>query len=315
MACSSFWSGPSRGGWLLWGMSVARVWRTLTPVGSMAEPEAAQLCKPSWTVSEENSTDSMRRGRRLFWVGAVAAYGVIYAAPMISWYDWRTAKGWRWFDDGREWKQMDKLGHVWTTYHLSAVGAYTAQRAGYSRSRALWIGLGLAWLYQATIEVADGFFPKWGASAWDLWANTIGSGAFWLREGLLHQTAWDIGVKFSFHPTPYAQQRPDLLGRGAAQILKDYNGQTYWLVLFHRRWPMGLALGHGATGLLGGYGTRPWTEIQAQEQRRWMLSLEPYWPFFFQRPAWGLLLLASVKLPLPTLVYENRQIRLAAVYF
>ncbi|TAD94403.1 MAG: hypothetical protein EAY75_00090 [Bacteroidetes bacterium] len=36
--------------------------------------------------------------------------------------------------------------------------------------------------------------------------------------------------KFSFFPTPFAEQRPELLGKNISQQwLKDYNGQTYWL--------------------------------------------------------------------------------------
>jgi hypothetical protein len=39
-----------------------------------------------------------------------------------------------------------------------------------------------------------------------------------------------ITPKFSFHTTQYAQYRPNVLGSSLAeQILKDYNGQTYWL--------------------------------------------------------------------------------------
>jgi hypothetical protein len=39
-----------------------------------------------------------------------------------------------------------------------------------------------------------------------------------------------ITPKFSFHTTQYAQYRPNVLGSSLAeQMLKDYNGQTYWL--------------------------------------------------------------------------------------
>ena len=43
---------------------------------------------------------------------------------------------------------------------------------------------------------------------------------------------WDelrIVPKFSFSRSPYAQQRPNVLGSNLLEeILKDYNGQTYW---------------------------------------------------------------------------------------
>ena len=38
--------------------------------------------------------------------------------------------------------------------------------------------------------------------------------------------------KFSFHQTKFASQRPETLGASLnEQILKDYNGQTYWFVV------------------------------------------------------------------------------------
>ncbi|MEN2992892.1 MAG: hypothetical protein ABDH91_04995 [Bacteroidia bacterium] len=60
-------------------------------------------------------------------------------------------------------------------------------------------------------------------------------------------------MRFSFLPSSYAKERPKTLGRGLAQILKDYNVQTYWLCFFHKKLLVGLTIGHGVPGLLGGY--------------------------------------------------------------
>jgi len=306
---------PPKRVWLLMGVSLVKAWSSLSSSSLSPQSEVVEVIMSLGGPSMEEGTDSMKRSKRLFWVGAGAAYGLIYAAPMISWYDWRSAKGWRWFDDGREWKQVDKVGHTWTTYQLSRIGYVSAQAAGYPSRQALWIGAALAWSYQATIEIADGFFPKWGASLWDLAGNTAGSLLFLLRERVLERTNWDIELKFSFHWTSYAAQRPEVLGRGLSQILKDYNGQTYWLCVYRKRWPVGLALGYGASGLLGGYGEVPWPEIAARERRRWIVSVEPYWPFWIRRPQGGLIWLTSIKLPLPALLYEARKVTLVGVYF
>jgi hypothetical protein len=61
-------------------------------------------------------------------------------------------------------------------------------------------------------------------------------------------------TKFSFHTTQY-QYRPNVLGSSLAeQMLKDYNGQTYWLSVnlhsFYKgskipKW-LNLAIGYGA---------------------------------------------------------------------
>lgn len=268
-----------------------------------------------WVMAFVLWQDSMPKRAPLFWGGVGLSYGLMYALPMSSWYEWHTAHGWRWFNDGAEWKQMDKLGHAWTTYHLSMLSYAGAQATGYRPRPALWLSALIGWTAQATIEVVDGFFPKWGASAWDLTANTIGSGLFLLEAGWLSSTAWSVGMRFSFWPTAYALQRPDLLGRGPSQILKDYNGQTYWLCIFYRKWPLGLAVGHSAKGLLGGYGRLDPAVIATRERRQWLLSLEPYWPFFIKRKRWGLLILSALKFPLPALIYEQNKVRLAPVYF
>ncbi|GIV23503.1 MAG: DUF2279 domain-containing protein [Bacteroidia bacterium] len=249
-----------------------------------------------------------------FWGGVTLSYAVLYAAPMASWYEWPTAQGWRFFNDGTEWKQMDKLGHAWTTYHLSAIYRDWALACGYSHRSARFIGSLVAWSFQASIEIADGFFPKWGASPWDMVANTAGTGLFWLAEGL-RSTPWRVDLRFSFHPTAYARQQPDLLGRGAAQMLKDYNGQTYWLCFFHERFPVGIAIGHGATGLLGGYGQLPQALIAQREKRQWLLSLDPHWEKLLRRPRWALRIFVGIKTPFPALVYAAPKVRLAWVYF
>jgi hypothetical protein len=68
-------------------------------------------------------------------------------------------------------------------------------------------------------------------------------------------------LKYSFHRTSFAEQRPELLGDGLhEELLKDYNGQTYWLSAnieaFLKtdalpKW-LNLALGYSGDGMLTG---------------------------------------------------------------
>jgi hypothetical protein len=70
-------------------------------------------------------------------------------------------------------------------------------------------------------------------------------------------------MKYSFHSSPYAQYNPDLLGSTTLQnMVKDYNGQTYWLSanisslgLQHTRIPkwLNIAVGYGAEGMTGAF--------------------------------------------------------------
>jgi hypothetical protein len=68
-------------------------------------------------------------------------------------------------------------------------------------------------------------------------------------------------LKYSFHPTQYAQYRTDLLGDNLIQkMLKDYNGQTCWLsgnisaflpkTTKFPKW-INIAFGYGAEGMTG----------------------------------------------------------------
>ncbi len=133
-----------------------------------------------------------------------------------------------WFNDCDEWMQMDKLGHSFSTYHLSSL--YTAQMkwSGLNKSKSAFIGTGLAFLSISTIELLDAQSKQWGASVCDLTANFIGSSLF-----LGQQQAWGeqrITLKYTYHTTPFPQYRPALLGESFIQrVIKDYNGQTYWL--------------------------------------------------------------------------------------
>jgi hypothetical protein len=117
--------------------------------------------------------------------------------------------------------------------------------------------LGLTFL--TTVEVFDGYSSQWGASLGDVAANVSGTALFVSQELLWKEQR--IVPKFSFHTTPYASARPNVLGSSLSeQILKDYNGQTYWLsVNIHSffkqsklpKW-LNIAVGYGAEGMITG---------------------------------------------------------------
>lgn len=132
------------------------------------------------------------------------------------------------FDDSREWMQMDKLGHVFTAYHLSDKAFKLYRWTGLDRKKSAWIGAGIGWGYQFSFEMLDAQSSGWGFSWSDLTANTLGSGLF-LTQELIWQQQF-LKLKFSYSPTRYAAYRPEILGSTPAErLLKDYNGQTYWL--------------------------------------------------------------------------------------
>jgi hypothetical protein len=154
---------------------------------------------------------------------------------------------------------MDKLGHVYSTYHLGRVGAEMLQWSGASQKEQLIYGSTLGLGFLTVVEVFDGFSQEWGASSGDIIANVTGTALYVSQELLWKEQR--ITPKFSFHQTKFASQRPETLGASLnEQILKDYNGQTYWLSFniqsftkdsFTPKW-LNLAFGYSGEGMLYG---------------------------------------------------------------
>jgi uncharacterized protein YfiM (DUF2279 family) len=184
--------------------------------------------------------------------------GVAYTASMIAlnsvWYSQYDKESFHFFKDAREWKQMDKAGHFYSAFQLSSVSSRTLQWSGIVKRKSDLAGTLTSFVIMSSIEVLDGFSAGYGASASDMAANALGAG-FYLGQ----QFIWNevrIYPKFSFHRTSYAQQRPEILGNGLfEEIIKDYNGQTYWLsvdidkFLPFPKW-LNLSIGYGAEGML-----------------------------------------------------------------
>ena len=105
----------------------------------------------------------------------------------------------------------------------------------------------------------DGFSSEWGASIGDVIANASGTALYVSQELIWKEQR--ITPKFSFHTTQYANYRPAVLGSTVTeQILKDYNGQTYWISanlhsfskgLKIPKW-LNLAIGYGGEGMVSG---------------------------------------------------------------
>lgn len=173
------------------------------------------------------------------------------------WYANYPKSDFHFINDNYEWMQMDKVGHVYSAYYLSKLGSDLLRWSGVDEKKQLIYGAGLGFAVISTVEVFDGFSAEWGASKGDLLADLAGSGLYVSQQLLWGEQK--IVPKFSFHYTPYASARPNLLGDNSVnQIIKDYNGQTYWLSVNLRsfinvekipNW-LNLAVGYGAEGMV-----------------------------------------------------------------
>lgn len=175
------------------------------------------------------------------------------------WYKDYPKSSFHFINDNDDWLQMDKAGHLFSTYHLGRMGAEALAWSGAERKQQMVYGASIGFVFMSLVEVFDGFSQEWGASWGDVIANAAGTGLFVSQELLWKEQR--ITPKFSFHTTKFAGTRPNTLGKSwNEQLLKDYNGQTYWLSAnlhsFSKgsaipRW-LNIALGYGAEGMIAG---------------------------------------------------------------
>jgi len=144
------------------------------------------------------------------------------------WYKDYPRSSFHFFNDSKEWKQMDKLGHAFTSYQIGRNFYNTLQSNDSNRNRNIFLGGASGLIYLTSIEILDGKSAQWGFSKSDMIANTFGYFLFASQEYFLHQQF--ISLKFSYHKSAFTNVRPETFGRNFQQrLLKDYNGQTYWL--------------------------------------------------------------------------------------
>jgi len=189
----------------------------------------------------------------------------LYAGSIIGlynlWYKDYPQSSFHFFNDNDEWLQMDKFGHATASYYIGFVGYNALRWTGLPERKSIWYGGLTGLVYLTTVEIMDGFSEQWGASPGDMAANTLGTALF-----ISQQLAWHeqkFVMKWSYHASPYAQYNPEQLGSTPIKrMLKDYNGQTYWLSanisslgLQHTSFPkwINFAAGYGAEGMTGGF--------------------------------------------------------------
>lgn len=264
----------------------------------------------------------------------IVTESALYVATMAGlyglWYKNYPQSGFHFSNDNGEWLQMDKVGHITTSYYVGLIGYSALRWAGVSEKKATWYGGLTGLVYLSSVEVLDGFSEEWGASPGDLAANTLGAALF-----ISQQLAWHeqrLVMKWSFHSTPYAQYNPDQLGSTLPQqLLKDYNGQTYWLsanissfLSKESRFPkwLNFAGGYGADGMTGPY-TNP-EEINgipvpySERYRQFYISPDidlSRIPVKSRTLKLILNTIGFIKIPMPALEFNKNGIKFHPLYF
>lgn len=250
---------------------------------------------------------------------ALASIGTAYSIALIglneAWYKENGKAPFHFFDDSRQWNQVDKLGHAYSAYQISRIGKEIFLWTGMPPKRsALW-GAVLSQALMVPIEVLDGYSHEYGFSWSDVGANLAGASIFLVQEMLWEKQKFKL--KFSFSPSPYAEMRPEVLGKSfGEQMLKDYNGQTYWLSCdlhgilgANSFWPKWInpVFGYGAEGMVYAREAQN-NQYGYRSYRQFYIGIDPDLSYIKsgKRGIRILLFVADmIKLPAPALEYNS----------
>ena len=258
-------------------------------------------------------------------IGSAAGYSTLQLGLYQLWYAQQPQTRFHFFNDNRQWMAVDKAGHSYSSFHLSRISAEALQWSGVSAKKAHLLGSLGGFLLMAPVELMDGFAAGYGASWGDLAANGVGSLLYGSQQLWWGETR--IRPKFSFHPTSFAEQRPSLLGDSfSSQLLKDYNGQTYWLSVDIKKFLPEQSRYPAWLNMALGYGTKSMVYARPEQSRA--AGYQPVAQFYLspdinlsqlksRKKLLRLLLfvLDGIHLPAPALEINKNGLRLHPIYF
>jgi hypothetical protein len=274
----------------------------------------------------ETLTDSVqrpvnKRGLRIFTITSAAVYGGGLVGLNQLWYANSEKQSFRFFNDNAEWKQVDKIGHLYSSFYLSYGTSRILHQFNVSPTRSDVIGAIAGFALLVPIEVFDGFSDDYGASAGDLVADGAGALFFLGQKKLWSEVR--IKPRFSFHTTRFSATRPEVLGDGSERILKDYNGQTYWLsfdidkFVKFPRW-LNVAVGYGAERMVYARDEQHAPNGLDRPYRQLYFSLDPDLSSIRTRSRGVrtiLFFLDMIKIPSPALEISRGKLEFHALYF
>ncbi|QIP18033.1 DUF2279 domain-containing protein [Spirosoma aureum] len=247
----------------------------------------AQPMPPTTPIPGASDPQGIREGRFIgVLIGTAAFYTITLLMLRKQWYKKKVP--FHSFNDNREWLQMDKVGHAATAYCMSRGGYELMRWSGVNEQASILTGGLLALLFQTTLEVYDGHAEGWGFSKGDMVANIAGTALFVGQQYGAGQQV--VSLKYGFRKTIFPPYRPNVLGRTTGvQMLKDYNGQQYWLSLnlasvlpvgpSFPRW-LNLDFGYSGSGMIGGHDNPPVFDKEGKE-----VKFERYRQFFISPDA------------------------------
>lgn len=273
-----------------------------------------------------SASDSLTILQKKNLILASSATGALYIGSMAmlyqTWYKDQSAGSFRTFNDLHEWKAMDKIGHITTAWWTSQFLFENQRAIGLPERSSIFRSIGTSLAFMTTIEVFDGYSKGWGFSWSDMAANALGLTLFSSQQLIFNEQKFIL--KYSYQNTIEPLIRPELLGASQAErMLKNYNGQTYWLSfpikelgLSQTAFPsfVCLSFGYGASGMIGARDNSYLIENDYFNEKsfirksQWYLSLDldlakipikgKFWKVFSSTFRW-------IKFPFPSLSYNK----------
>ncbi len=253
----------------------------------LAQNSFAQEEKKSPKKLERLFTPADTLNKARFWgltaTGLTGYTGVVVALDQV-WYSQYPRSKFHTFNDMGEWEDMDKMGHLYTSYLESRISAELYRWTGLERKKSAYLGFGLGTVFQTTLETLDAFSDEWGWSWGDVAFNTAG-GLIYLGQDLAWQeqriqlklSSWrrpldDVIITSNdgLSTTSLIDRRNFLYGTNPGEILlKDYNSLTIWASVnissfmknkdtWVPKW-LNVSIGYGAENVYGGFSNQ-WTD-------------------------------------------------------
>ncbi|MBL7941586.1 MAG: DUF2279 domain-containing protein [Flavobacteriales bacterium] len=292
----------------------------------------ALICPAQDTTATESLDQPLNKQRLWLTGGGVAATATgSFVLLNEVWYADYARTPLHSFDDNAEWMQMDKVGHMFTSYQIGSLGYELAEWCGLKPKPASLIGGSLGLFYLSGLELLDGYSAQWGFSWGDQTANAMGTFLFSGQQFFWNEQR--IRPKFSFSGNPLYKCNGEQLGNTfGEQLVKNYNAQTYWLSVnvdsFLKKkscipsW-LNVCVGYGADGLISARG-KAFEEVICNDQsylrtRQFYFSLDADLSKIKTNSkllGTTLRLLNVIRIPFPTVEYSvNKGWFLHPIYF
>lgn len=285
--------------------------------------------------------NQIRNKKRVQWLTAanIAFYSTSLILLNEAWYKDYPKTSFHIFNDSKEWLQLDKIGHTMTSYNIAKESFGLWKWTGLPHNKSAILGGINGMAYLTVIEFLDAHSAEWGWSWSDISANVIGSGLFTAQELVWKEQR--VFLKFSFHTVNYKTKElhdraDNLFGQQwYERMLKDYNGQTYWLSANIQsflpkskipKW-LNLAVGYGAEGMYGGFdnigkdqnGTILFNRSDIPRVRQFYIAPDINFSGIKTNKQWlktAFSLLNTFKFPAPALMLDSKgKMKLHAIYF